>query len=232
MDNDISRWILEFLLRQPVDNRVLDSLIHVLPLPNDDSNLKKTILLRRIQSEISTGSVSEKILTLMEQIEELYYRDGVKVPESMKSAYCAVAVNCTIRFLKGDNREVNYFEAVKRIWKGRVSIMERAEMAGLVSEELKRWGEEIEAGVWDGSICKNLVSRSKEIDVLEVVRVYVEKEWDSLGPCFLELLANSLSDDTAREVLGLSKNSVRAPSLSNNAQDVAVVNNDKGNYVC
>lgn len=120
IDTDISHWILEFILRQPLDDSVLNGFIHVLPLPNDKPNLKKALLIRKIESEISNGSVNEKILDFLELIEELNHQDGIEASEVMKAAYCAVAVECTVKFLNSEGTggdKGKYFDAVRRIWK-------------------------------------------------------------------------------------------------------------------
>ncbi|PSS14173.1 Telomeric repeat-binding factor like [Actinidia chinensis var. chinensis] len=199
MDIDVARWVLEFLLRQSFDDRVLNALLRVLPISNDDSRLKKAMFLRRIESEIAKGSVSEKVLEFLERIEELDYEEKVATPEAMKRAYCSVAVDCTLRFL--DERE-KYFDAVKRIWSGKVWKMDRLEDVGLVSDELVCWKDDIEAAVCDSSVCENVRMKSKGIEALKAVRTYVAKAWESMGPSFLEVVAGTVSDDAMREVLG------------------------------
>ncbi|KAF7152370.1 hypothetical protein RHSIM_Rhsim01G0242800 [Rhododendron simsii] len=201
MDADVARWVLEYILRQPLDDRTLNNLLRVLPIPNDNARLKKSMLLRRIESEIiKKGSIPEKLLGFLERIEELDYQEGIETCDSMKHAYCSVAVDCTVRFL--DERE-EYFDAVKRIWRGRVWKMERSERAvGLVCDELRGWRDDIEAAVWDPSVCENVRVKSRGNGVLEAVRVYVDEAWKSAGPSFLEAVAGTVSEDTMREVLG------------------------------
>ncbi|KAL3517958.1 hypothetical protein ACH5RR_020547 [Cinchona calisaya] len=205
IDVDISRWILEFLVRQPLDDRILSTLITLLPLSNENSSLKKSLLLRRIESEISTGSVSEKILDFLEQVEELDFQDKIKQHSDLiKAAYCSVAVACTVKFLneKGDDGKFRYFDAVKRIWRGRVCKLEKADKVGLISEELRSWKDELEAAVWDDSICDNVLRRSKGLDAVAAVRFYVQEEKDEMGPSFLELVAEaSMGDDKLRRLL-------------------------------
>ncbi|KAL6955708.1 hypothetical protein U1Q18_020663 [Sarracenia purpurea var. burkii] len=199
--DDIARWILEFFLRQSVDDRVLNAVLRVLPISNDDSSLKKTMLLRIIESETAKGTVSEKILGLLERIEELDCQEGASSSEAMKKAYCSVAVNCTVRFLDG-SVEIGskYFDAVKRIWRGKVCRMERLEV-GLISDELRDWKDDIEAAVWDPSACENVRMKNRGIDALEAVRAYVAEAWERMGPSFLELMSEAY--DTISEVLGL-----------------------------
>ncbi|KAI7983257.1 Single myb histone 5 [Camellia lanceoleosa] len=210
MDIDVARWVLDFILRQSVDDRLLNALIRVLPLPNDNSSLKKAMLLRRIESEIAKCLVSEKILELLERIEELDCEEGVEASKAMKGAYCAVAVDCVVRFLdESEDKEAKYFDAVKRIWRGRVWKMERSEKAvGLVSDELRSWKDEIEAVVWDASVCENVRMRNRGNDALEAVRTYVAEVWEIMGPSFLDLVAETVSDVKMKEVLGLGNNQV------------------------
>lgn len=199
----VGMWVLDYILRQPLDDTDLSSLIRILRRSDTNSNLKKLLLLRKIESEIFKGSISENLLELLEQIEELEYRDKIGVTEAMKNAYCAVAVHCAVRFLEENEKEM-YFEAVKNIWRDRVCKMGKTENVGLVSDELINWSDEIETAVWDGSVCKNLLLKRKGIDVLEAVRVYVEEAKESTGPSFLELLADKLLGQyTLWELLGL-----------------------------
>lgn len=199
----VALWVLDYMLRQPLDGTDLNSLIRILRRSDTNSNLKKLLLLRKIESEISKGSISENLLELLERIEELEYRDKIGVTAAMKNAYCAVAVHCAVRFLEENEKEM-YFEAVKNVWRARVCKMEESENVGLVSDELISWSDEIETAVWDGSVCKNLLLKGKGIDVFEAVRVYVKEAKESMGPSFLELLAEKLlSQYTLWELLGL-----------------------------
>lgn len=216
MDIDVSGWILEFLLRQTsVDDHTLDELIRVLPLPDHNLSLKKSLLLRKIESDILKGTVSEPVLELLETIQELDHKEGmVEVPETMKAAYCAVAVHCALRLLGGNiTKKEKYADVVKMIWKDRALQMEKffdmpvGSSSGMewISEELKSWMCNMKAGVWDpSSVCKN-VSVMKYVkckDVVELVRLYVVEAKEKMGPPFLELVAEKLSDDVMKEVTG------------------------------
>ncbi|GAB2277171.1 hypothetical protein Dimus_011878 [Dionaea muscipula] len=196
MDEDIVRWILEYLLRNPVGDLLVNTALSVLPIDNSDSRLKKTLLLRRIESEVSSDSVSEKILEFLEIIEEMDRREGKSVSETMKAAYCAVAVDCTVRFLN-EKVEMNrkYFETVKRIWRGRMGKMQKGESGGgLLSEELMRWKEEIEDAVWDSSVCERVLLRNTRNEALEAVRIYMTQVWKEMGPPFLQFAAQMIRD--------------------------------------
>lgn len=233
MDMDISRWILEFVLWKPLEDTIFNALIGVLPLPNEDSRLKKALILRKIQSEISNGSVSEKILEFFEVMEELYTQEGIESSEAMKAAYCAVAVDCTVRFLNNKSEKVNYFEAVKRIWKQRINKLEKVENVGVVSEELWKWRDEIEAALWEDRRCENVIMRSKSISAVVAVKVFVTEAKERIGPPFLEVVAETLRrDDAVKAYLGLEnkeEHGERIESLSIAGQDLTCSNHDKGN---
>ncbi|GAB4855878.1 hypothetical protein Ancab_024517 [Ancistrocladus abbreviatus] len=200
MDEDVARWVLEFLLRQPIEDCIINSLLSVLPISNSDSRLKKTLLLRRIESELSNASVCENILEFLEIMEEIDHREGKPAPESMKAAYCAVAVDCTVRFMEENvqkNADGKYFEAVKRIWLMRVSQMKNREnvaLSGLVSEKLMKWREDIEAAMWDSDVCERILMKNTRNEALKAIRVYLAEALEDLGPSFLELAAQAMSN--------------------------------------
>ncbi|GAB2287131.1 hypothetical protein Dimus_021517 [Dionaea muscipula] len=194
MDEDIVRWILEYLLRKPIDDVLINTILSIFPIENSDSRLKKTLLLRRIESEASNASVSEKILEFLERIEELDHREGRSASEAMKAAYCAVAVDCTVRFLEEKvEKNSKYFETVKRIWRGRVGNMEKVRNGdGLVSQQLMRWKEDIEDAGWDPRVREKISMMNTGDEALKVIRVYLAEAWDEMGPAFLQLAAQRI----------------------------------------
>ncbi|GFP80529.1 hypothetical protein PHJA_000196300 [Phtheirospermum japonicum] len=209
IDPDIANWVLEFLLQQPLEDRILNSLLRALPLPNNNAHLKKILLLRKIESEVSFCSISESILELLEQLEELEFQQGCEtVSDAMKRAYCAVAVDCTVKLLLNngdDNRKFKFFEAVKRVWRGRIGRMEKmVEKGGLGSDELSRWKDEIEAAVWEDSVCDGVVKKSEKVNAIEALKAYMKEEREKMGPSFLELVAERVkSDEDMQGVLGM-----------------------------
>ncbi|KVH94146.1 uncharacterized protein LOC112518217 isoform X1 [Cynara cardunculus var. scolymus] len=247
MDIDVSGWILEFLLRQnSVDDRSLNDLIRVLPLPNNNPRLKKSLLLRKIESDIEKGTISERTFEFLEQIEELDVKEGeAEVSEAMKAAYCTVAMHCTVKFIEesaGDSKE-EYASTVRRIWGGRIREMERSEVAervGLVQDDLLLWMNDIEAGVLDADACENVLTMVKGLDVLEVLRGYVNEAKEKMGPSFLELACETiLNDDALSKTMGLDEgaelnNQIKddaptvAPAITQNV-DANADNNVKGN---
>ncbi|WOH13672.1 hypothetical protein DCAR_0833183 [Daucus carota subsp. sativus] len=226
MDPDIARWVLDFLVRQPLDDSTLTSLLTTLPLSNTDTHLTKLLLLKRIDSEISKNAVSESVLGLLEQMEELDYREHVEISDSMKRAYCIVAVDCTVRFLE-EGEKGFYFEAVKRIWRTRIGCMMNFERVGLVSEELERWKDEIESAVWDDGACKVLLEKWGGLDVVESVRVYIEEARGRIGPSFLELVTESLSGEAVKEVFGIDKKDIHKEKVQRKSKPSAVKQHKK-----
>lgn len=201
MDQDIARWILDFLARQPIDDSTLTDLLKTLPVSDTDSNLKKLLILRNIESEISSGKVSENVLDLLELMEELEFRDNVKVVESMKRAYLSVAVDCTVRVLENEGLD-GYFVLVKKIWGSRIGSMLECENVGLVSYDLINWKEDIERAIWDERVCKEVLKKWEGMEVVDSVRKYVKDAREKMGPSFLEVVCEEMSDEALRQVFG------------------------------
>ncbi|KAK9147010.1 hypothetical protein Sjap_006913 [Stephania japonica] len=201
MDAEVGRWIIEFLVRQPIKDHVLNRLIAVLPLPKDDSRLMKLLILRRISSEVSLGLISENILDSLEMIEEIDHDEGVKILDSMKEAYCKVAVDCTVRFLREDpDNSRAYFCSVVRVWRGRFILMKLWGDVGLVSDQMLDVYDEIEAAVWNADVCKRLLLKFTRNDALESVRVFVKEAMQEIGCSFLEQMARKVNENDGPEV--------------------------------
>lgn len=199
MDPEIVLWIIEFLTRQDsvpkvLLNRILTNThIPISPTPR----LKKTLALRAIQDEIASGSVaSETILESLEIIEQLDQKQRIKILDSMKLAYCAVAVECTVKhmWVVGSKRKRDpetFFEAVKTIWRERVEKLEFLKKSELVTDELREFKEEMEAALWDSNVCERLLERAMRNEALRLVMDYLREALDEMGPPLLELLART-----------------------------------------
>ncbi|KAL0390348.1 UNVERIFIED_CONTAM: hypothetical protein Scaly_0391900 [Sesamum calycinum] len=208
VDPDIAIWVLEFLLRQPLEDRIVNSLLRALPLPRENPKLQKLILLKKLESEMSRNSISESTLEFLEQLEEIEFRQGTEmVSDAMKHAYCSVAVECTVKLLvSGDgSSKFKFFEAVKRVWRGRIGRMEKlVEKGGLGSEELWVWKDEIEAAVWEDNVCQSVLKKSEGVNAVEAVNAYLREEKEKMGPSFLELVAEQVkNDDVLQGMLGV-----------------------------
>ncbi|KAD6119920.1 hypothetical protein E3N88_11191 [Mikania micrantha] len=229
MDIDISGWILEFLLRQnSIDDKIVNDLIRVLPLPNNNPRFIKSLILRKVESDIEKGTISKCTIEFLEQIEELDHRVGTtEVSEAMKAAYSAVSMHRTIKStedISGDKSK-KYASAVKRILSARICEMEKSDV-GLVQDGLVHWVHDIEGGVLDTDVLRKF----KELDVFKIIRGYVNDAKEKLGPSFLELACESiLKDDALSEAMDLDEVSElrRAPTdvhEASGAHEVSKVN--------
>ncbi|XP_022632855.1 uncharacterized protein LOC106752502 isoform X2 [Vigna radiata var. radiata] len=187
MDTDISRWVTEFLLRSSVPDSLIRKALIVLPLSGADSRFKKTLLLRTLRTLLLKASLSETALQILEHLEEL---DGVSTSVALRRAYLAVAVECTVKYLAAapDDPEGEFSGAVKRIWRGRVAALE-ARRSGLVSGELVRWRDDVEAALGDSRACERLADFNSRREAMKEVRAYLKEASESMGPSFLESVA-------------------------------------------
>jgi len=203
MDPDICRWISEFLMRSTAPDHVIKKLLQVLPVSGADSRFKKTVLLRTIRSEIAAASVSETTLQTLELIEEMDRSEGVEVRGSLKAAYCAVAVECTVKYLLGSpDKHGEYFEAVKRVWRGRIGHLEKSGKSELVSDELTRWREDLEEALWEANTAKRLMKLNTRTEALRALRVFLGEAWALMGPSFLESAAALIEPSDLQNLSG------------------------------
>ncbi|EHA8590612.1 hypothetical protein COCNU_scaffold021095G000030 [Cocos nucifera] len=203
LDTCIASWILEFVLRQPVFDRLANELLFALPLPSPlPPRLKKTLLLRRLSSDLSHRSLAGSTLFSLELIEELDRSSGADAPsDSLAAAYAAVAVECTARFLRrrsDDDCGGNFFEAVNRIWNCRVADLERSEAASLVSATLREARREMEEAVVNPIVRVGLMGRDTKMAALDAVRVYLEEAEKEMGPPYLERVAEAVGEEWRR----------------------------------
>ncbi|KAK6936588.1 SANT/Myb domain [Dillenia turbinata] len=226
MDEDICCWILEYLLLQHhLEDSILNRLLTIFPVSDNDVRSKRMILLRGIQSELGKGRVSEKVLELLEFVEELDHREGIPTSEKMRGAYCAAVVDCTMKSVIGSaDVELQLFNAVKRIWKGRVLEMEKLGSVGLISDEIRKWRDEFEKGLWNEVERGEVLRKGTEVDAARLVREYVEEAWESLGPSFLELAAETFIKKKKESDVGAN-----VCQNLDNVEDGAVCNDEEMN---
>ncbi|PIA52866.1 hypothetical protein AQUCO_01000618v1 [Aquilegia coerulea] len=207
-ENKQKRWTLEFLFRQPIDDQLLIQLISALSLSTVDYRLMKTLLLRRVSSEIKKGLVSEKILEALEQIEEIDCQMGVEILDSMKEAYCAVVVDYVMNFMKENAKNISeYNNLIGRICKGRLLDLKRAKEVGLVLDWPKHLANELNVELRDVSIDDYMMTKDTRSDALKLVKVYLEEVTEEMGPPFLELAIQTLSENR-NEVQNVSNTSI------------------------
>ncbi|XP_011021017.1 PREDICTED: uncharacterized protein LOC105123205 isoform X2 [Populus euphratica] len=194
-DPDITRWVIEFILRQlqiPVltINKILTNR-HV-PLSNTSPRFKKTLLLRQIDADIEDGSVSEKTLDAIEMVEQIDRNEGDLIMDSMKDAYCAVAVECTVKYMLGNlqrARKGKFLEAVERVWKKRVAGLKREGKSELVTGKLMQCSEDMEVALKDDAVAKRWLKMNTRNEAAEMVRIYLGEAVAVSGPVFVEMVA-------------------------------------------
>ncbi|CAJ1960587.1 unnamed protein product [Sphenostylis stenocarpa] len=199
MDTDISRWVMEFLLRSSVPDSLIQKTLTALPLSGADSRLKKTLLLRTLRSLLHKASLPETALQILELLEDL---DGAAASTALRRAYLAVAVECTVKYLAAapDDPAGEFSGAVRRIWRGRVAALE-ANRSGLVSGELARWRDDVEAALGDSRVREKLADLNSRREAMKEVRAFLKEAWESMGPSFLESVA-AMSKGLTREKEG------------------------------
>uniref|UniRef100_A0A7N0U3T0 Uncharacterized protein n=1 Tax=Kalanchoe fedtschenkoi TaxID=63787 RepID=A0A7N0U3T0_KALFE len=186
----VDKWLVELAIRTAKDDKVVAKTLSLAPRLRDDVGLKKIVLLRGIESEMDEGSVSERMLDALEVAFELDRRQGLDVLESMKVAYCSVAVDCVARFVKSVGGGDVYLKAVERVWRRRIGPL-IALNVDLVSEQLESWRDTVESAIWDDNVRDKLFVTNTRYEALVAIKGYLDEAWKIVGPSFLELLASS-----------------------------------------
>ncbi|XWS09725.1 hypothetical protein CRYUN_Cryun39dG0013900 [Craigia yunnanensis] len=195
-DPEICSWIIEFLVRKSTDEMLVKKIIEAFPPPPLDGKprLKKTLLLHSIIKEIVAGNVSEKILDHLEMIDRIDCSQGLGILDSMKEAYCAVALECTAKYLLGSwNRYGKYLDAVNIIWRGRIENLEKFKASRLVSEQLRSRRREVEAAVGDEEVANGLIRTNTRNNAILTLKLYLREALDLMGPSLLERECRSVS---------------------------------------
>lgn len=186
LDPELCSSILEFVLRASKNQTLIKKLIEALPPLCPAPRLKKTLLLNSISTEMMAGIVSEKILDHLEAIEGIDRNLNLPISDSMKEAYSAVAVACTVVYLAGTcNHLDKYLSAVRRIWEGRVENLEKSK-SGLVSERLRSYRLQVEAAIKDDKVAEGLMMTNTLSSAIIAVKLYGREALELLGPTVLE----------------------------------------------
>ena len=196
MDGDKASWILEFILRQPIEDRLAKEMLFRLATPPFvDPHLKRALFLRQLSSDLSAGRISVSTLQSLELLEELdrSLNGGATVaPEALKTAYCAVAVELTAAS--------NFNEAANSIWNSRIADLEKSEARGLVGEELRGWRKVIEEAISDEELKTRILMRDNLQEAIRTLGIYLDFAFKRMGPPLLELIAKKrISQANARE---------------------------------
>ncbi|CAM8892704.1 unnamed protein product [Rhodiola kirilowii] len=180
----VNKWMLEFAIIDLKDDGLITKMLSAVPpMLKDDVGLKKIILLRAIESEVAEFSVSEKTLDALEITFELDRKEGLNVLDSMKTAYCSVAVDCLARVVKSTGEGEMYLDAVKRIWRKRIGQL-FAHNVDLVSEQLETWRDNIETAIWDNNLRSKLFGSDTRYEALQCIKEYLNEAWETVGPNF------------------------------------------------
>lgn len=207
IDVDVARWLLDFLTRQPLEDRTMTALIRALPIPTDDLDLQKLLLLRKLGSDASRRSITESTLELLEQLEEIESRRGNEASDVMKRAYCLAAVECTLRLpVNGEGGDgkttIDIFEISNELRAGSTDRMERVlRETSLGSDLLQDWKLDIEAAVWDDNACERVLQDFERVRAVDAVREYLREERERMGPSFIELVSESVEREDGLQKL-------------------------------
>lgn len=195
MDSRKASWILEFVLRQPIDDWLAKVVLLGLPIPRVlDPRLKKILLLRRLQSDLSVGGISGETLRSLELLEELDRSLGAaETSGALMAAYSAVAAELTAAPLRS-GRQANFFECVNRIWNCRVADLEQSEARGMMGEGLRQWRKRMEEAVVSDDAKEWVLQRDTSGEAVASLREYLRVALEEIGPPLLELAATLLDD--------------------------------------
>ncbi|CAD5169356.1 unnamed protein product [Musa acuminata subsp. malaccensis] len=183
-------WVAEFVLRQPVEDWLANEIFLALPLPSPlPFRLRRTILLRRLTSDLSRGSPSLHTLHSLDLLldDPPTSSSSSSSAESMAVAYRAVALHCISLSFSASNYDA--FTTFVDLLRSRVADLELAGPAVLAAEPLKKLRMEIDAAVESGIVSGGLLERDTSNEALDAIRVYLKAAMEELGPPFLELAA-------------------------------------------
>ncbi|KAK8507047.1 hypothetical protein V6N13_069840 [Hibiscus sabdariffa] len=184
LDPDICGCILEFLLFNSADDLLVKKLIKAFPPFNLNPCSEKAILLRSIQTQIQAGHITHKILDSLEMIHRIDSDQRLPIPDTMKEAYCAVALDCTAKFFTVDPNPNP--DAVNRIWRGRVESLERSRASDLVSDLLRNRRRQVEAAFEDEEARRCLIAMNTRKEAIHRLRLYIGEAFASMGSPVLE----------------------------------------------
>lgn len=137
--------------------------------------LWKEAILEGIFMEIEEGVVVEKNLERLENLVEILQKEGSKVPESVKEAYCQVAVECTVKCLayEKDAKEA-YTEAFRSIWLRRIMPL-CDKVSCLVTRDLLNGCRRLWTAHNDAKACKTLMDDNTRDKALVSLRKLVSE---------------------------------------------------------
>ncbi|CAN1753892.1 hypothetical protein LINPERHAP1_LOCUS5311 [Linum perenne] len=159
-DEDVSRWALQFLIQQPIPGNLLERVV---------SNLKPSVLDYRLKKQLNLKLIQDNGET--------------PISQAMKTAYWAVALECTVK------RRIQ-LDVVDRIWRGRVKNLESLNKSELVTDELRKYRDEVVGAASDVNASKRLLQWTKRNNAAHLVRAYLDEAMTANNqPSFIELAA-------------------------------------------
>ncbi|XP_010541468.1 PREDICTED: uncharacterized protein LOC104814922 [Tarenaya hassleriana] len=193
-DKVIDKWVCEFVLRRQQNPRVCGKrLLSTLRLEEDDgcTTLKKSAVLRDIWNRLIQGIVDERILDLLELFEKLQLHEGSAILESLKSAYCWAAAECTVRYMLAVDavEAFLYWEALQRIWDLRIGLLNERDSV-LVTQELIDWGYNLKNAIDDSELYQRLRQINTRYFAISYLCEFVKEHWVLVGSPYLELEAS------------------------------------------
>ncbi|MQL87262.1 hypothetical protein Taro_019804 [Colocasia esculenta] len=191
--------IMEFILRQPIDDWLAKEILLRLPTPALlHPHLKKTLFLRCLTSDLSCAPIrlSHHTLDSLELLEEVDRSLGAPhTHPALSAAYCAVAAELTVAPLRkagSSSAEAEFLDTADRIWNCRVPDLERSEGRGLVSEGLREWRRRAEDALACEAARGRLLLRDTRGEAEAALREYLRVAVDAMGPPILELMATAV----------------------------------------
>ncbi|OAY66068.1 Single myb histone 3 [Ananas comosus] len=200
IDPDVAAWILDFLLRQTLDDSLL---LSSLPRPSSAAAL-------RAAYAAVAADLTVKPLRPSSRGGGDDGGGGGGEGGGEGEFYDAVnrIWNCRVADLEAAAEGVEGAEAA----------------AGLVSPELRATRREMEEAVVDATVRAGLVARYTEERALQAVRVYLEEAWKELGPSFLELAAEALIGMAKGKGLEMENPNSSKPSPEEGSRLLELVN--------
>lgn len=135
----------------------------------------KEAILEGIFIEIEEGVVMEKNLERLENLVEILHKEGSKVPESVKEAYCQVAVECTAKCLAYErDAKKAYTEAIRSVWLRRIMPL-CDKVSCLVTRDLLNGCRRLWTAHNDEKACMSLMDENTKDKALVSLRKVVSE---------------------------------------------------------
>lgn len=135
----------------------------------------KEAILEGIFMEIEDGVVEEKNLERLENLVEILHKEGSKVPETVKEAYCQVAVECTVKCLAYEkDAKKAYTEAIRSIWLRRIMPL-CDKVSCLVTRDLLNSCRRLWTAHNDEKACQSLINEKTRDKALVSLRKVVSE---------------------------------------------------------